>query len=250
MSYLLLRQDPTLGCFGFGPGCRCSHCRENGSRRLLLGEPAAPAPAPPGPVFRLRCPAGCPPVAAAQCRTIVWRAAADAIRLCINAANKLEAQDAPTSAHFLRIFGHPPSRPVPWAGNRSSGATVAHRLRKVAEALHGRVVHFRCTCPGAPAGTNARTNAAVERNVINLCARFWNRADAGLPLSNRFFRAGVVLHEMLHLLYHEFFHHAGHPSGDPERHRDNSHCYEAFALLANGHTPEQGDLDACAARPF
>ncbi|HEY8224575.1 MAG TPA: hypothetical protein VIG25_04805 [Pyrinomonadaceae bacterium] len=213
---------------------------------IQLGEPAQF----PIPVFRLDCTAAnCPLPTLADCRTALRQATADAIRLCVTAANKLDARDPDTVRHFRRIFGHDPSRPVPWANNQPSGDTVAHRLRKVAEALHGRVVHFGCNCPGAPAGRNAQTNAAVNPNLINLCARFWNRV-ATPTLSNRSFRAGVILHEMLHLLYSQFFHHAGHPSGDPERHRDNSHCYEAFVLLANGLNPEADDLNACAARPF
>ena len=87
---------------------------------------------------------------------------------------------------------------------------------------------YRCIT-GCPATTNARTNAADDPSLVRLCPRFFNRA-AGLPLNNQFFRAGVILHEMLHLLFFEFFHHPGHPSGDPVRRRDNAHCYEAFAL--------------------
>jgi hypothetical protein len=235
---------PTLEHFGLGSNCGCSNCS-----RPRLGEPPAPA-ALPQPVFRLDCTAAnCPLPTLQQCRNTVRLAAADAIRLCIRAADRLDARHGPTVVYFRRIFGHDPSRPVPWANNRPSGETVAHRLRKVAEALHRRVVHFECVCPGAPAGVNGRTNAAVDPNIIRLCARFWNRV-ATPALNNRNFRAGVILHEMLHLIYHQFFHHAGHPSGDPERHRDNSHCYEAFVLLANGLNPEQGDLNACAARPF
>ncbi len=243
MSYAQAVRESTLGFFGSGSNCGCSNCS-----RPRLGEPA-PA-ALPRPVFRLDCTAAnCPLPTLQQCRDTVRLAAADAIRLCIRAAERLDAAHPGTVAHFVRIFGHRPTRPVPWANNRPSGEIVAHRLRRVAEALHGRVVHFQCVCPGAPAGVNGRTNAAVDPNIIRLCARFWNRV-ATATLNNRNFRAGVILHEMLHLIYHQFFHHAGHPSGDPERHRDNSHCYEAFVLLANGLNPEQGDLDACAARPF
>lgn len=243
MSYLNLGEDPTFAYFGY----------DSGMGWPAIGEPA-PAPAPPAfpaPVFRDNCDVtGCAPAAAGQCRNIIRLAARDAIRLCIIAANRLDARHAPTVTHFRRIFGHHPDRPVPWANNRPSGETVAHRLRKVAEALHRRVVHFRCTCPaGTPVTRNAQITDA-ERNVIQLCNRFWARPDLP-PLSNRFYRAGVILHEMLHLLYRGFFYHHGqHPSGDPERHRDNSHCYEAFVLLANGHTPEPGDITACAARPF
>jgi hypothetical protein len=242
MTYIQAASAPAPGYLGSGSNCGCSKCSG-------LGEPQAP-PALPQPVFRLDCTAAnCPLPTLAQCQNTVRLAAADAIRLCIRAAERLDAAHPATVAHFIRIFGHPPTRLVPWANNRPSGETVAHRLRRVAEALHGRVVHFDCACPGAAAGVNAQTNFAADPNIIHLCARFWNRV-ATAALNNRSFRAGVILHEMLHLIYSQFFHHAGHPSGDPERHRDNSHCYEAFVLLANGLNPEQGDLDTCAARPF
>jgi len=66
-------------------------------------------------------------------------------------------------------------------------------------------------------------------------------------------RAGVVLHEMLHLLYWVFFgHRANLPRpGDPEeRRRDNSHCYEAFALEVAGRAADPRDIAACGARPY
>jgi hypothetical protein len=99
---------------------------------------------PQGPAFRLECAAGCPPLAANRCRAVVRQANVDAIELARNAAMALESTPPSREAArlFRAFFGHDPSRPVPWAGNR-------------------------------------------------------------------FFRGGVVLHEMLHLLYHQFFHHAG-----------------------------------------
>ena len=244
MSYMHSREEPVVGSPGFGPARRCAQCGSNTSSPPFLGE----APALPTPVFRVECP-GCPPATTTQCQNVVYTAVREAIRLCINAATRLDAREPTTVNHFRRIFGHDPSRPVPWAGNTASGATVAIRLRAVAEGLHSRVVHFRCFCTGAGAGVNAQTDWAAEHNVINLCTRFFN-PPATLPLPVLSFRGGVIVHEMLHLLYSTFFHHAGHPSGDPERHRDNSHCYEAFALLADGKQPEAGDLTACANRPF
>lgn len=207
----------------------------------FLGEPVAS-----GPVFRFDCPPGCPPATADRCRAIVRRAIIDAIALANGAASKLEAtpRDAETIRLFRAFFGHDPSRPVPWAGNKQSGLVVAHRFRKCAEELGGgRNIMFRCIT-GCPATTNARTNAAQDPSLIRLCPRFFNR-PAGLPLNNQFFRAGVILHEMLHLLYYDFFHHPGHPSGDPVRRRDNAHCYEAFALRVAGHAAERGDVRAC-----
>ena len=106
---------------------------------------------------------------------------------------------------------------------------------------------FRCGCPGAGAGVVARTNAAIEPNVVNLCALFWGPPP--MPLSHAIFRAATLLHEMLHLLYHDFFHHAGHPSGDPERRRDNAHCYAAFALRVKGHGAHPAFRAQCTGRP-
>jgi hypothetical protein len=151
----------------------------------------------------------------------------------------------------VRLFGHRPDRPVPWANNQESGATVAHRLRKVAEALQRRGTSYRCVAcgtstvlecpldaPTIPCPVNA---TAVRPNTITLCPRFWQQSAV--------WRAGILIHETLHLIYNEFFHHVGHPSGDPERRRDNAHCYEAFALLVNGHTPDPCDICRCRRRP-
>jgi hypothetical protein len=60
------------------------------------------------------------------------------------------------------FFGHDPTWPVSWAGNKASSAIVAHRFRMVARGLGGgRRMLFRCGCPGAGAGAEvvARTNA-------------------------------------------------------------------------------------------
>jgi len=199
-----------------------------------FGEPAQAA-RPAGPVFRFDCGAGCAPIAAAQCRATLRRALVDAIKLAEAAAAKLEAnpRDEDTKRHFRFLFGHDPSRPVPWANNAESGANVAVRLRMAVDAMRGRGVMFRCGCPGAGPNTNART---VPPNTILLCPRFWTLT----PI----LRAAVVLHEMLHLLFHEFLRH------DAQEHRrNNAHCYEAFVLRATGHTPEAGDITSCRNRP-
>ena len=190
------------------------------------------------------------PLPANRCRAVVRQANVDAIELARNAAMALESR--PPSRETIRLFraffGHDPSRPVPWAGNRPSGLIVAHRFRRCAEELAGgRTMTYRCVTKCGPK-ENARTNAAREPSVIRLCPRFFNRRTS-CPLGNQFFRAGVVLHEMLHLLYHQFFHHAGHRSGDPERRRDNAHCYEAFALQLAGHVAEPSDVARCCRRP-
>ncbi len=219
-----------------------------------------------GPVF----PANCPPMAAADRRKVLRQATQKAIRLASSAASKLEAatklkpsdrdaKTAETARLFHFFFGHDPTRPVPWADNKASGAITAHRFRKVAEELGGgRKIVFRCGSSSGPdpecrATTNATTNACTGNNknpsLIILCPRFWTSPTALRPgLPPQFFRAGVILHEMLHLLYCDFFHHPGHPSGDPVRRRDNSHCYEAFALRVSGFSPEPGDVSQCRSR--
>ena len=255
MSYLQLLQDQNLGDYGFGSGCLCSGCRQT-DPSTFVGE-ASTLGQPITPVFRFECPAGCPPFTAGQCRNVLRHAIRASINIASNAASKLEAasklsgrtspRDDETVRLFRFFFGHDPSRPVPWAGNRESGLIVAQRFRKAAEALQSWGILYRCGCPGAGAEVRARTNAAIAPNVINLCPRFWN-PPPGLRLANRYFRAGVILHETLHLLYHEFFHHPGHPSGDPVRRRDEPHCYEAFALRVAGHAADPTDVTQCRAR--
>lgn len=253
MPYLQLRPDSTLGDFG----CSCKPGREKGKDEALGG--SNPSARPAGPVFEVECPAGCPPVAAGQCRAIVRQAILAAIRLANNAADRVEAatrfapglrdpEAAETARLFRFFFGHDPTRPVTWAGNAASGASVALRFRRVAQELDGgRRMVFRCSCPGADAETRARTNQAVEPNTVNLCTRFWNPPPGLKGLPPPYFRAGIILHEMFHVLYHEFFHHPGHPSGDIERRRDNAHCYEAFALRAAGFGADPSDVTQCKA---
>jgi OmpA family len=212
-------------------------------------------PPPTGPVFSIECPAGCSPVAAGQCRNILLWAIRDAIHLAANTASKLEAnpRDPKTVSIFLKLFGHDPSRRVPWAENKESGAIVAWRLRKVAQELGGgRRTLYRCGCPGAAPTVNARTVSPTE---VLLCPRFWKLGQPGfLPAGQdpRWIRAGTILHEMLHQLFGEFFRHfrvPPHPDDPQERRRDNAHCYEAFALLVDGRTPSQSDINRCKARP-
>lgn len=282
MSYYTpVKESNVLAGFGCGADCRCPACRGLSGFALpavngFTGVAPAPAPAPAPaltPVFRFECPAGCPQGVEAECRRILYRAIADAITICNNAAAELEASPRSTRTRniFRNLFGHDPSRPVPWAGNKESGAIVAHRLRKVAEAFHGRVTHFRCGgFPGAPAGQqcaagdNAFTIPFLHPNVIFLCPQFWTQealvpatppfptTAAGRAGVARFWRAGIVLHEMLHLLYRGFFSHATvppNPADPQERRRDNAHCYEAFALQVTRHLPDPDDITACRNRP-
>jgi hypothetical protein len=166
--------------------------------------------------------------------------------LANNAAAKLEANPHAfeTVRLFQFFFGHNPSRPVSGAG--TSGAIVAHRFRKVAEALQGRGTLYRCiACVGStvlecpldaptiPCPLNAQ---AVPPNTVEVCPRFWTQSQT--------IRAGILIHEMLHLLYIGHLTHA-----DPERRRDNAHCYEGFALRVGGHGADRCDICRCRRRP-
>lgn len=246
MPYLRLRSDPISSDVSCSSDCGCASCSGKGSV-TFLGQ-SSTATHTVAPIFHFDCPVGCAPFPAAECRTVLRRAIRDAIFLASNAASKLEAspREASTVRRFRFFFGHDPSRPVPWAGNMESGASVAHRFRKVAEALQNRGTRFRCVpcgtsivpecpldAPAFPCPINAR---AVPPNAIELCPRFWGQV--------RWWRAGIVLHEMFHLLYHEFLRH------DPqERRRDNAHCYEAFALRVAGRVPDRCDICRCQRRP-
>ena len=193
--------------------------------------------------FRLECPAGCAPFPANQCDTILRRAVLDAIALANNAASKLTAakRDTETIRLFRFFFGHDPSRPVSWANNQQSGVIVAKRFLKCAQELGGgRRTLYRCGCPGANPGVRART---INPTEVRLCPMFWG-ASPQPGLSARFFRAGVILHEMLHQLFIEFLLH------DPnERRRNNAHCFEAFAMRLAGHAADRSDVRQCVDLP-
>lgn len=200
-------------------------------------------PSQPRATYRFECPTGCAPIGAAQCEATLRQAIVDAIGLANNAARKLTAAtvDSETRRLFRFFLGHEPSRPVPWANNQESRLIVAKRMLSSARELGGgRRTLYRCGCPGAGAGTNAITISPIE---VRLCPRFFGPSpQAGL--SPRFFRAGVILHEMLHQLYIEFLLH-----NPKERRRNNAHCYEALAMRLAGHAADQSDVVQCRDRP-
>ena len=193
--------------------------------------------------YRFECPTGCTPIVAGQCEATLRQAILDAIAIANNAARKLTAAtvDSDTKRIFRFLLGHDPSRPVPWANNQESRITVAKRLLSCARELGGgRRTLYRCSCPGAGPGTNAITISPIE---VRLCPRFFG-ASPQAGLSARFFRAGVILHEMLHQLYIEFILH-----NPNERRRNNAHCYEALAMRLAGHAADQSDVRQCRDRP-
>lgn len=202
-----------------------------------LGEPTATATR--GPVFDLDCAGACLPFTDAQCRGVLHRAILDAIALATNAADKLEATapDAETVRLFRFFFGHPPSTNIPWADNTQSRVSVAKRFRSVANELNGgRRTHYSCVCePTAPASRRGETRGPLD---VRLCPAFWR--PAGLRVSDQFFRAGVVMHEMVHQLFGEFLHDVSNVSM-----RVNAHCYEAFALRLAGHAADPSDVRRC-----
>jgi len=209
----------------------------HGPQQVALGEPVAPALG--APVFDLNCAGACAPFTDAQCRGVLHRAILDAIALATNAADKLDAKvpDAETIRLFRFFFGHPPSTNIPWADNTESRVSVAQRFRSVADELNGgRRTVYSCVCrPNAPPRRRGETRGPLD---VRLCPAFWR--PAGLAVSDRFFRAGVVMHEMIHQLFGEFLHDVSNVSM-----RVNAHCYEAFAMRLAGHAADPSDVRRC-----
>ena len=191
---------------------------------LGLGETTSP------PAFRFQCSGGCHWGDAARCRRVLRTAIGDAIRLATRAAASLEGTPSANTVRIFRgVFGHHPSRPVPWAGGRSSGALVARRFRLVSGSLARRGTLYRCAAISA----NARVLSAGE---VLLGPSFWTQS--------RMHRAGTILHEMFHQYFLSFIRH------DTREHRRNSaHCHEVFALRVCGIAPLAFDVSRCRSRP-
>jgi len=189
----------------------------------------------PQPVFRFTCPGGCPSGNQAQCRQILRTAIRDAIGLGSGAAAALEVTPTARTVRIFRgTFGHPPSRPVPWAGGRSSGATLARRYRLAINALLRGGTAYICD-PTLPA--NART---VNPSRVLLGPTFWTQ--------NRMDRAATILHEMMHQYYIEFILHNV-PGWTKEHRRNNAYCLANFALQIRGLTVPPEYLTRCTDRP-
>ena len=188
----------------------------------------------PSPVFRFACTGGCHFGNQAQCRRILRTAIRDAIGLASGAAAALEV---PPSARTVRIFrntfGHPPSRPVPWAGGASSGATLARRYRLATKALLRGGTAYVCD---ATLPYLALTDIKHPSRVW-LGPTFWTQ--------NRMYRAKTILHEMMHQYFIEFILH----TEKKEHRRNNAYCLANFALMIRGITPPKASLGACCNRP-
>ena len=185
----------------------------------------------PQPVFRFICTGGCHFGNQAQCRQILRTAIRDAIGLASGAAAALEGPPSPQTVRLFRdTFGHPPSRPVPWAGGLSSGTTLARRYRLAINALLRGGTAYVCD---ATLAANART---VNPSRVLLGPSFWTQ--------NRMDRAKTILHEMMHQYFIEFILH-----NEREHRRNNAHCLANFALRIRGITPPMTFLKACRTRP-
>jgi hypothetical protein len=241
----------TQSGYGFGPALEG------------FGQPTPPTQ-PAGPVFDIQCPnpPGCPPVAAGQCIAVLRQAIFEAIKLANGAAIKIDvatkiepgkrdAETRETARLFKFFFGHDPTHLVPWARNEASGISVAKRFRAIARELGGgRRIVFRCldSRPGCadadltccPPTANAWVNQEKAPNVMHLCALFWNPPAGLRGLPPPYYRAGVIIHEMLHMLFRDIFRHGGPPG------RPNTHCYEAFALRVAGFGADPTDVSKCA----
>jgi hypothetical protein len=241
-------------------GCNCPAC----AARQPVFDFEAPPPAP------------CRALTDAESR-IARQARAEAIDLAKTAASKLDlaltpgplpTKEAQAEAERIRglfksIFGHDPRRLLDPPSKVTSGASVAHRFRAVAEQLAERKIAFRVcrNCTAAEAGSNFCCDVAERAFTrtptlpLTLCPPFWNPMppQAGLPAEG--FRGGVILHEMLHVLNPDFF---GHDTMRPdgtivrqntstggERRRNNAHCYRAFALRARGYGQDNEALPGC-----
>jgi len=238
-------------------------------RSDLESEAEMYTPAATGPIFDVAC-TGCAdgqcvpcqsglciacPVHGGGCRTVLFDAVVEAIKLARSAADKVDAAMAvpeatrgPKAKEAARLYNfffcHDPSKFISWAGG-ASGTTVSERLRKVARELDGgRRILFECRGDG---GCNAFTIPGVHSTVF-LCPPFWDTQGLpGLPEVNR--RAATIIHEMLHNLYDLDDSTRFNPPHNPTPRRFDAHCYEAFLLRVNGYGSDQTDVAACRTAP-
>ena len=244
------------------------------SENDLAAEAEMFSPAPTGPIFDVACTGcadgqcvACPdgscaacPTHGGRCRTVLFQAVVEAIKLARNAAAKIDAaisvppasrgKDAQQTARLFRaFFCHDPSVLIPWAGG-PSGATVAARFRAVADELDGdRRILFICRPTRVPCPDTDETCCPPQdlaftmplqpgrASALFLCERFWNDAiqqQPGLPAVDN--RAGTIIHEMLHMLFGHGPESSQKIRGilDADPKRANAHCYNAFVLRVNG----------------
>jgi hypothetical protein len=197
-------------------------------------------------VYRFDCATGCAPLPPFMCSAILRAAVADACRMALSVARKLETRpvDAATAALFRAVFGHDPWEPFPGTWNIASGDVACCQFRMVESALRLGNVLYRCDpCvgtredPSAGSIIDAHAIAIPAQNLVLLCPSFWSLS--------KFLKAGVLVHEMFHLRFQPFFKHDA-----KERRQSSAYCYEVFALSALGHTPEPISISRCQAAPI
>jgi hypothetical protein len=236
--------------------------------RISLGNFAFAKTTPDTPRFTLDCGAT-PPPGAQSLKTTLREGIRRAIILARSAADRLESPTlAPqTTSAFLSVFGEDTAKAWP-ASDRptkstQAGQVVASRLRTIARELETRDTLYRCvsgaSCaqgrspsgpsgtrePGAtghPTDTDVVDHVAVARlcrNEVWLCPAFW--------IMQPEWQAGTLIHEMLHLCFGltcAWFQH-----DSKERKKNSAYCYEAFALVVNGQSPEPITIQGCHQTP-
>jgi hypothetical protein len=206
------------------------------------------------PIFDLNC-TGCP---VADCGPQLRQAMRKAIKLALNAADKLEAtisverdQRGPdarkTAQQFMEFFCHDPLLPIPWAGGEASGVSIVKRLRAVAKELGGgRKMPFKCLPTLFPCteSTCCPDQIAVVQKgePIALCENFWKESEFD-DLATVDQRAGFLIHEMLHFLFGSTKSERGILDRGPKR--GIADCYESFVMRVNGLLVLRGKCKKC-----
>ena len=238
-----------------------------GAGRSCLGAFGLTAPQQICPPIRLDCTGTASPNALSMQRVLC-----DRIRRAITIAGKgAERIESPTSGShkaFTSIFGEDPTKlwEVPGipARKMAAGRVVASRLRMIAKELRERDTLYRCVSSslctqgklpfgpsggaeppeaGHPTEKDVVDNVAVARlcrNEVWLCPGFW--------IMRPEWQAATLVHEMLHLCFGltcAWFQH-----DSKERKRNSAYCYEAFALIASGISPEPITVQECQKTPM
>jgi hypothetical protein len=238
MSYRIISRSPEFGLYGFS----------------RLGEPAAHAKAP----FQFLClPPFSPNADLKKQAALIRQRVLGAIRLARDAAEKLRAPGQNTKNIFHNVFGQAVTqnweKPCCIRQTVKAGTLAWARFVAVQKALETRRTLYQCLSPEAcanklsmlreerardPGGLAIDDTNAVAllcKDEVWLCTPFWNQtADQ---------QEGTILHEMFHLVFGltcDWFQH-----DQNEQARNSAYCYEVFALIVAGKTPNQKSIDKC-----